>query len=97
KLVDMEVGKTIKTASGRKTYEQSIYAGMVRFQANPNVKRKNFMMNPEAQKLLGKDFNLGKFTGHNKTGSMRNHSLYYTFRIMHEDSQGWIHPGLKPM
>jgi hypothetical protein len=83
--------KTVKSAP----HKTNIYAGMVRMQANPNIVR-NTMMNPEAQRIMGKDFNMGKFSG-TSTGNMRNYSLYYTFRIMHEDSQGWIHPGIKPM
>jgi len=61
----------------------SIYKGMVRFQTNPNIVRD----------MVG----ASKFGFKNQTDNMRSHSLYTTFRVMSEDSQGWMHPGLKAM
>jgi len=66
-------------------HKTSIYEGMVRFQNNPNVNRANF--------------STGKFTlSETKSTNFKgDYSSYFTFRIMHEDSTGWIHPGMKPM
>jgi hypothetical protein len=64
--------------------DYSIYQGMYRFGKNP----------VEARKL-----NLGKFTYKLSNISERtsDRSSYMTFRIMKEDSKGWIHPGIEPM
>lgn len=69
----------------KKSHKTNIYEGMVRFQANPNVNRAKF--------------NTGKFVfnEHNSSDFRGDYSIYMTFRIMHEDSSGWIHPGLKGM
>lgn len=66
-------------------HKASIYEGMVRFQNNPNVNREKF--------------STGKFVlnEHQSTDFHGDHSSYFTFRIMHEDSTGWQHPGIKPM
>jgi len=64
-------------------HKTNIYEGMVRFQANPNVNREALS---------------GKFAGaQNPTDFMGNYSTYMTFRVMQEDSPGWIHPGIRPM
>ncbi len=57
------------------------YTGLVRFEANPNNNR---------------EITTGKFI--NKTSGEQQYSTYFTFRVMSEnDTDGWIHPGLKPM
>jgi hypothetical protein len=61
----------------------SIYKNMVKFETNPNIVRD----------MVG----ASKFGLKNQTDNMRSHSLYTTFRVMSEDSQGWMHPGLKAM
>jgi hypothetical protein len=80
-IVDKATGETHKVVSP--AHKSNIYEGMVRFQTNPNVNR----------------FNFGKFIfkPHNQTENMRNSSAYFTFRIMKEGSEGWIHPGLSGM
>lgn len=74
--------KLLVTSSAHKG---NIYEGMVRFQHNVNVNREMF--------------NMGKFTYniHNETDNMTDSSSYLTFRVMSEDSQGWIHPGMTGM
>lgn len=71
-------------AWGEKLGGGGIYEGMYRFQKNPTINRMNF--------------DLGKFAGlTNPTGNTINNSHYMTFRVMVEDSGGWMHPGIKPM
>lgn len=80
-ISDKATGEKFKVTSP--PHKTSIYENMLRFQNNPNINR----------------FNMGKFIykAHNETANMRNSSSYMTFRIMKEDSQGWIHPGLSGM
>lgn len=80
-ITDKATGEKFKVVSP--PHKSNIYEGMVRFQTNPNVNR----------------FNFGKFIfkPHNETDNMRNSSAYFTFRIMKEGSEGWIHPGLSGM
>ncbi|MDQ7818669.1 MAG: hypothetical protein RDU14_16710 [Melioribacteraceae bacterium] len=78
-----EWGEKLTHVKGVELEDDSHYKNMVRFETNPNVNREKF------------DF--GKFGSMNETSSMKQHSLYMTFRVMIEDSEGWIHPGLKPM
>ena len=80
-LIDKATGEKFKVISP--PHKSNIYEGMVRFQNNPNINR----------------FNFGKFVfkPHNETDNMRNSSSYFTFRIMKEGSEGWIHPGIQPM
>jgi len=80
-LIDKATGEKFKVTSP--PHKTSIYENMVRFQNNPNINR----------------FNMGKFIykAHNETANMRNSSSYTSFRVMSEDSQGWINPGMQPM
>jgi hypothetical protein len=77
--------KDVDWALEKAHHKSNIYEGMVRFQNNPNVNRARF--------------DSGKFIlSENKSTDFKgNYSSYFTFRIMHEDSTGWIHPGMKPM
>ena len=78
-----EWGEKLTHVQGAKLEDDSIYKNMVRFETNPNVNREKF------------DF--GKFGYKNETSNSMQHSLYMTFRVMMEDSEGWMNPGLKPM
>lgn len=78
----------IKTDDGYKDvisapHKTNLYQGMVRFETNQNIVRD----------MMG----ASKFGFKNQTDSMLRHGLYNTFRVMSEDSQGWIHPGVKAM
>jgi len=70
-----------KLETGGDTYK--IYDGMVRFDSNPNT----------ARGILAKV--TSKFI-HNSNNN-KPYSTYLTFRVMSEDSTGWIHPAQKPM
>ena len=76
-------GDRLTHIKGAELEDGNIYKNMVRFETNPNINREKF------------DF--GKFGSMNETSNKTQHSLYMTFRVMTEDSDGWVHPGLKPM
>ena len=80
-------GDRLTNVKGAELEDSSPYKNMVRFETNPNINREKF--------------ELGKFGYQhpymNATSSSTQHSLYMTFRIMSEDSEGWVHPGLRPM
>lgn len=78
----------IKTDDGYKDvisapHKTNLYQGMVRFETNQNIVRD----------MMG----ASKVGLKNQTNSMLRHGLYNTFRVMSEDSQGWIHPGMEAM
>lgn len=82
RIFDEDNGKYKRVSSG--PHKTNPYEGMVKFETNPNLVRQHL--------------NMGKFEGSsNKTGNMQSSGKYMTFRIMHEDQNGWIHPGLSPM
>lgn len=67
-----------------------IYENMYRFSKNVNTTREEITQNTS----------LGKFTVSrmvNKTDNNKAYSHYITFRVMSEDSSGWIHKGLSAM
>lgn len=81
RVFDRETKKYTKVTAG--AHKSNIYEGMVKFESNPNIVREKF--------------GLGKFEGSNQSDNWQTSGRYMTFRIMHEDSNGWIHPGLTPM
>jgi hypothetical protein len=67
-----------------------IYEGMYKFQKNVTLVREQFMQNTP----------LGKFTysrAVNKTDNNTAYSNYMNFRVMSENSTGWLHPGIDAM